>query len=281
MSQKLIESVDINKLISADINDFIPTATDFGQIVVCYVNSLESIILQTDTNYTITEFLDHKAVCWILPVKSPEDKVKVLFRRLVASVVLKISDFSNVLLEQCRKFVAGDELKDALKRIAYHADLFEALRANYKNVLERQITLVTKTSNLGQPNNSGSQNLPKYWITTKSPEGWRRVIYLDKKNSNGEYTVKIGGAEYIHDFGPNAIPFFDSLKQAEDFIVNIQLGKSSTRRPLNYINTFNFKIVDISDKKYNKVLYKQNLQNYILVKTACGEAYINKNASCY
>jgi hypothetical protein len=33
MSQKLIESVDINALLSTDINDFIPVETDFGQVV--------------------------------------------------------------------------------------------------------------------------------------------------------------------------------------------------------------------------------------------------------
>ena len=281
MNQKLTESVDINKLISVNVNDFIPVETDFGQVVAWYVISLESFNLQTNTNKPLSDFLDHIAASWILRTNSQEDKVKLLIRRLVASVVLKINDFSNVLLEQCRKFVARDELKEALRTIAQYADLFEAKRANYKNDLEKQLALVTNNSTQSQPNNSSSQNLPKYWIKTKSPEGWLRVIYLDKKNSNGEYTVKIGGAEYVSDFGQNAIPFFDSLKQAEDFIVNIQLGKSSTRRPLSYINTFNFKIVDINDKRYNRTLYKQNLQDYVLVKTACGEAYINKNASCY
>ena len=87
MSQNLIESVDINKLISVDINDFIPTETDFGQVVAWYVNSLESFNLQTTTIMTLSKFLDHSAACWILRTKSHDDRVKLIFRRLVASVV--------------------------------------------------------------------------------------------------------------------------------------------------------------------------------------------------
>ena len=166
MNQKLTESVDINKLISVNVNDFIPVETDFGQVVAWYVVSLESVNLQTNTNKPLSDFLDHIAASWILRTNSQEDKVKLLIRRLVASVVLKINDFSNVLLEQCRKFVARDELKEALRTIAQYADLFEAKRANYKNDLEKQLALVTNNSTQSQPNNSSSQNLPKYWIKT-------------------------------------------------------------------------------------------------------------------
>lgn len=275
MSQKLIESVDINKLISVDINDFIPSEIDFEQVVAWYVFSLTSFDLQTDTNRPLADFLDHGATCWILRVKSQEDKVKLIFRRLVASVVLKINDFSSVLLEQCRKFVSGDEIKDTLKTIAQYADLFEAHRANYKNVLEKKLIISTKINNLNQSNSSGSQNLPKYWISAMSPEGWRRFIYLDKKNSNLEYTVQIGTAEYFIKSGLNAIPFFDSLKQANDFIENIKVGKSST------LNGFIFNIVEISSTKSGNIIRQQNLQDYVLVDTTYGKAYLNKNASCY
>lgn len=281
MIKNLIESVDINELISINVSDFIPIEEDFDEVVNWYVKYSEVVNLQTNTNKTLSEYLNDYISEWVSQGSSSKDQIKILFRRLIASVVLKINDFSNIWLLWCCIYVSKDELRQAIKTIAQQADLFEAYREKYKNVLEQQLSLITKNNNQSQSTTSSSQNLPKYWISTKSPEGWRRTLYLDKKNSNGEYTVKFGAAEYVSNFGPDAIPFFDSLKQANDFITNIQLGKCSTRRSLDYVKKFIFNIVEINNKKYNKVLYKQNLQDYVLVNTACGKAYINKQASCY
>ncbi len=274
MSQKLIESVDINNLISTDINDFIPVETDFGQVVAWYVNSLESFNLQTTTNKTLFDFLDHSAACWILRVKSPEDKVKLIFRRLVASIVLKINDFSNVLVEQCCKFVTKDELRSALKTIAQQANLFETRREKYKDVLETQLTLVTKINTQNQFNSSSSQNLPKYWIWCRSPEDWRRTIYLDKKTKNDVYSVKMGGMDFR---SYRACPLFDSVQQAEVFLDNFKDGKSATKREPSYLQTFNYKIIEITDTKHKNLNFitSTDLQNYVLVDTMCGKAYLD------
>lgn len=272
---------NINELINNDLYAFSPAEEDFEKIIECYTHSLIQFNFPSNSE-SLEKIVYKNMVHWVTRALNDEIRIKILVKRLVASVVLKIKVFSDVLVDQCLTLIDKRQLKEILNKLAPLAQNFEGFRVKYSTILTHVSTIVTDASNnQNQTTTSSSQNTPKYWITTKSPEGWRRVIYLDKKKQNGEYSVKIGGAEYTGDHGYDAIPLFDSTQQAIDFVNNVKAGKSSTRRPTSYVSLFNFNIVDITNRKYSQSLYKQNLQDYVLVNTECGDAYINKNASCF
>lgn len=277
---KINESINVRDLINSNLDIFVPKEDDFKQVAIWYTYGIKESQSST-TNGMLAELLELFARTWTLSFTSQEDKVIMLVKRLIASVVLKTSEFSKHLLAEILKYINKNEVKEILTEVSALAKSFENYRLSYSNMLKKWSSNVVQNNTNSTCANGASQHNPKYWITTKSPEGWRRVIYLDKKKQNGEYSVKIGGAEYTGDHGYDAIPLFDSTQQAIDFVNNIKAGKSSTRRPTSYVSLFNFNIVDITNRKYSQSLYKQNLQDYVLVNTECGDAYINKNASCF
>lgn len=280
MSNKISESIDVKELINTKIDIFIPNEDDFKQIVIWYLYALDDIKSPTN-NSSIEELLSAFINLWTITFNMPEEKISMLIKRLTASIVLQIKEFSKLLLDETLKHINKNELKEILNKLSDLAKSFEKYRAIYSDKLKSWSNNSAANGQNGSNTNKNNSSNSKYWISTKSPEGWRRTIYLDKKKANGEYSVKIGGAEYTKDCGYDAIPLFDSTQQATDFVNNIKAGKSSTRRSSSYVSLFTFIIVDINNRKYSQSLYKQNLQDYVLVNTECGEAYININAKCF
>lgn len=272
MRQKLNESVQILDLIKKNPLIFLPSDKDFAQIKTWYIASLDSLNNQADSN-----FLERQVNSWILFQKAEEDKLNLLFRRLIASILLQLSEFSSVILNKCTAFSTKYEIKEAIKIIIQHATTLESDRVKHKNLLDSQLTLLSKNNTQNVSNssqNTPTQSTPKYWIWCRSPEDWRRAIYLDKKTKNNVYSVKMGGIEFRAYW---LCPLFDSVQQAEAFLDNFKNGKSATKREPDYLQAFNYKVVEITDKKYKNLNFITNtdLQNYVLVDTMCGKAYLD------
>ena len=283
MRQKLNESVQILDLIKKNPLIFLPSDYDFAQIKTWYVASLDSSINQTNSNNSTNDFLERQVISWVLSQKTEEDKLNVLFRRLIASILLQLNEFSNIILNKCTAFSTTYEIKEAIKIIIQYATELESARLKHKDLLDRRLTLLSK--NCTQNVSTSSQNTstyftPKYWIWCRSPEDWRRTIYLDKKTKNNVYSVKMGGMDFK---SYRACPLFDSVQQAEAFLDNFKNGKSATKREPAYLQMFNYKVVEITDKKYKTLNFinSTDLQNYVLVDTMCGEAYIDSRVSFY
>lgn len=279
MRQKLNESVHILDLIKKNPLIFLPQDKDFAQVKTWYISSIDSLSNQADSN-----FLARQVNSWILFQKAEEDKLTLLFRRLIASILLQLNDFSSIILNKCTTFSTTYEIKEAIKIIIQHATTLESDRVKHKKLLDNQLTLLSKNntqsvSTSSQSTSTSSQNAstqatPKYWIWSRSHENWRRTIYLDKKTKNNVYSVKMGGVEFQ---GYRACPLFDSVQQAEAFLDNFKQGKSASRREPDYLQMFTYKVVEINDKKYKTLNFitSKDLQNYILVDTMCGKAYLD------
>lgn len=278
MRQKLNESVQILDLVKKNPLIFLPLDNDFAQIKTCYVASLDSSISQTNRYNSTNDFLERQVISWALFKKTAEDKLSVLFRRLIASILLQLNEFSNIILNKCTVYSTTYEIKEAIKIIIQYATDLESARVKHKDLLDRQLALLSKNS--AQNVSTSSQKTPKYWIWCRSPENWRRTIYLDKKTKNNVYSVKMGGMDFN---SHQSCPLFDSVQQAQAFLDNFKNGNSATRREPAYLQAFNYKIIEITDKKYKNLNFitSTDLQNYVLVNTMCGEAYIDSRVNFY
>lgn len=281
MRQKLNESVQILDLIKKNPLIFLPSDKDFAQIKTWYIFSLDSI----NNNESANDFLERQVNYWILVLKTEEDKLNLLFRRLIASILLQLKDFSSIILNECTAFSTKYEIKEAIKIIIQHATTLESDRLKHKDLLNKQLKLTSVFKNSTQSVSTSSQNTqtqptPKYWIWSRSPEDYRRTIYLDKKTKNNVYSVKMGGIEFR---SYRACPLFDSVQQAEAFLDNFKNGKSKTILKPDYLQMFNYKVVEITDKKYKTLNFinSTDLQNYVLVDTMCGKAYLDSRVNFY
>lgn len=99
------------------------------------------------------------------------------------------------------------------------------------------------------------------FVTIKiySNTGVARPLRLEYK-VGGKYTIRIGGAEEAN---WRLLPTFDSIEHAKDFIHNILLGRTQTRRNPSSLRKFSYKIVTDA-----------STEPRVAVMTTCGPAYI-------
>lgn len=102
---------------------------------------------------------------------------------------------------------------------------------------------------------------------TYGTPGARRHLYLTKKSGNS-YRVSLGGATVTSWYNE---PFFDSVKQAEDFI-----RKSKGVNTSKDLTGFRFCITDKAVAQGTTPIIS-DLSNCVLITSDCGPAYIHTN----
>jgi predicted nucleotidyltransferase len=97
--------------------------------------------------------------------------------------------------------------------------------------------------------------------------GARRHLYLTKKSGNS-YRVSLGGATVTSWYNE---PFFESVKQAEDFIKH-----SSNANTSKNMTSFKYCITDKPVSQGTQVIIS-DLSNCVLIASDCGPAYIHRS----
>lgn len=280
MGKKLLtrnyDREDFITLFNRNVNNYIPKKIDFEQVAEIYTKALRDIVNQKHINlFGLEGKLAFAVRKQVYPDYTSDTAAEVIFRWLIASICLKLNEFSKILLEYCNDFATNQELKYAIGRVTSFSDKFEWYRQECTNQLEKNSKTLNKVTS---KNNSGNANvqqeIPKYWILMEWDAGAKTAIVI--KYPYG-FEVCSDNFDYINRHGVKNILLFDSLQQAQNFINNLKQNESyfSTNKVVNYAS---YEIIDISSNKYIKAFCSINLQDYIKVMTPCGEAYMHKNS---